>query len=62
MKKEKNVKVRWMIIIFLGQNTKWLKSKVGVDKVALTQNKNWGSPFFGGDSDVICQLVLGKKI
>ena len=36
--------------------------KVYVDKVAPTQAKNWGSPFWAGDSDVICQLALGKKL
>ena len=35
--------------------------KVYVGKVAPTQAKNWGSPFWAGDSDVICQLALGKN-
>ena len=48
---------------FIGNfNEQYAILKVGVDKVAPTQNKNWGSPFFGGVNDVICQLVLGKKL
>ena len=36
-------------------------TKVYVDKVASTQAKNWGSPFWAGVSDAIFQLALGKK-